>query len=261
MSDNKKQALHTALSIVIAVLVCAVGILLITSCIDIYKSGYRLFSPETVSASFSKIAAPIYILLALIIGGIFVNIFLPLEKKPLKASVSDRVQIRNLTKKIDFDLCDADTKKKLQLEKNLRLATLIVLLALVLLGTIFSLVFALNLNNYPYADANIEVLTVFLSTLRYLLIPFTYAIIASYVLKFSLKRELSLLKEAIKSAKTSAPVSKITKKEPHKAWSIVPVCVFVALGAAFVILGIFNGGANDVISKAVKICTECIGLG
>ncbi len=31
--------------------------------------------------------------------------------------------------------------------------------------------------------------------------------------------------------------------------------------AALVILGILNGGLRDVLAKAVKICTECIGLG
>lgn len=28
-----------------------------------------------------------------------------------------------------------------------------------------------------------------------------------------------------------------------------------------VVLGVVNGGARDVLAKAVKICSECIGLG
>ena len=37
----------------------------------------------------------------------------------------------------------------------------------------------------------------------------------------------------------------------------------VLLAAAIVLLlaGIFNGSARDVFGKAVKICTECVGLG
>ena len=35
----------------------------------------------------------------------------------------------------------------------------------------------------------------------------------------------------------------------------------LAVGALFVILGIANGGMADVVQKAIKICTECIGLG
>lgn len=33
------------------------------------------------------------------------------------------------------------------------------------------------------------------------------------------------------------------------------------LGLALVLLGVLNGGAQDVLTKAVKICSECIGLG
>lgn len=34
-----------------------------------------------------------------------------------------------------------------------------------------------------------------------------------------------------------------------------------ALGLLLVVLGVLNGGARDVLAKAVKICSECIGLG
>ena len=36
---------------------------------------------------------------------------------------------------------------------------------------------------------------------------------------------------------------------------------FYLAAVALVILGILNGGLRDVLAKAVKICTECIGLG
>ena len=33
------------------------------------------------------------------------------------------------------------------------------------------------------------------------------------------------------------------------------------LGLALVVLGILNGGAQDVLAKAIRLCSECIGLG
>ena len=33
------------------------------------------------------------------------------------------------------------------------------------------------------------------------------------------------------------------------------------LGLALVALGAANGGARDVLAKAIRICSECIGLG
>ncbi|MBQ8302391.1 MAG: thioredoxin [Clostridia bacterium] len=35
----------------------------------------------------------------------------------------------------------------------------------------------------------------------------------------------------------------------------------LGISLVLVVLGIFNGGVADVLGKAVKICTECIGLG
>ncbi len=37
--------------------------------------------------------------------------------------------------------------------------------------------------------------------------------------------------------------------------------VLLGAAAALVVLGAMNGGARDVLVKAVNICTECIGLG
>ena len=35
----------------------------------------------------------------------------------------------------------------------------------------------------------------------------------------------------------------------------------LTVAVVFIVIGIFNGGMGDVLAKAVKICTECIGLG
>ncbi|MBR3247215.1 MAG: thioredoxin [Clostridiales bacterium] len=34
-----------------------------------------------------------------------------------------------------------------------------------------------------------------------------------------------------------------------------------AAAVIFIVVGVLNGGARDVLAKAVKICSECIGLG
>lgn len=38
-------------------------------------------------------------------------------------------------------------------------------------------------------------------------------------------------------------------------------CAVLALAAVLIVLGIANGGMKDVLIKAIKICTECVGLG
>ena len=53
-------------------------------------------------------------------------------------------------------------------------------------------------------------------------------------------------------------------KIPDKTNQILLIVARSAVGViavTFIIVGIFNGGANDVLIKAINICTECIGLG
>ena len=45
---------------------------------------------------------------------------------------------------------------------------------------------------------------------------------------------------------------------PHKEkWRLI----LFLLSLLFMLLGVINGGARDVLIKAINICTECIGLG
>ena len=37
--------------------------------------------------------------------------------------------------------------------------------------------------------------------------------------------------------------------------------ILLAAAVCFVVMGIFNGSMRDVLVKAIKICTECVGLG
>ena len=51
---------------------------------------------------------------------------------------------------------------------------------------------------------------------------------------------------------------------PDKVNGILLIVSRAAVGAVaitFIVLGVLNGGANDVLTKAIAICTECIGLG
>ncbi len=48
-----------------------------------------------------------------------------------------------------------------------------------------------------------------------------------------------------------------TKRKPH-----LPLQAALLTGALILIIsGILNGGAQDVLAKAINICSECIGLG
>ncbi len=63
--------------------------------------------------------------------------------------------------------------------------------------------------------------------------------------------------KAGKAAKAQGPV---TPKAEMKHAGVIRAAVVVA-AAAFILAGVLNGSARDVLIKAIHICTECVGLG
>ena len=48
---------------------------------------------------------------------------------------------------------------------------------------------------------------------------------------------------------------------PNRLALNITRCAVFVTSVTFIILGIFNGSMNDVLIKAIQICTECVGLG
>ena len=71
----------------------------------------------------------------------------------------------------------------------------------------------------------------------------------------------------IRDEKLGKPVKGIEMKKRTKPATngIKPVTIvrlaILVIAIAFIIIGIVNGSARDVLFKAVTICTECVGLG
>ncbi len=97
--------------------------------------------------------------------------------------------------------------------------------------------------------------------------PYTRERVGEYLL-WLLPISLLLLISVIATAFLGSEKEKIVGKKgmTHLGKShpraLLAVRISVAvLASALIIFGIFAGGMTDVLGKAVKICTECIGLG
>ncbi len=81
----------------------------------------------------------------------------------------------------------------------------------------------------------------------------------SFILKDqSLKKEIELSRQA--PAHEGEP-KQIRSPELKPQTVTIARTALVVLAVVFIIMGIANGGARDVLIKAVNICTECVGLG
>ena len=69
------------------------------------------------------------------------------------------------------------------------------------------------------------------------------------------------VKDEAYMARTISPLpAKAVSQEGGRVPLIVRTAV-LALAVAFIVLGILNGGLEDVLTKANAICMECVGLG
>jgi hypothetical protein len=92
-----------------------------------------------------------------------------------------------------------------------------------------------------------------------LAVPFIYGIFAAYHRRGSLQKEIELVKQAIPGAPAVAKDETLPADRSKLFLGLRIALLVVAVG--IMVYGFFAGGTNDVLTKAINICTECVGLG
>ena len=233
------------------------------SCYNIYQLGDRPFTPESISDAFSKIQAIIYVTMCGVAIGALLKIFLPLDEPKFKANIAPFTTLKRLQDKYDLSACE---KADIATYKKAKVIRIILKVITIVLCTIFSLpalIVALVPASYTM-EYNQSIVT-----LCYLIIP-AFIVCALFALAYVYSNGI-LINTQISSFKALVADGKVQKREETECsackrrkerYHIAAARIIIATVAViFIVLGIFNGGMADVLSKAINICTECIGLG
>ena len=277
MSQKNLKTLHLVYSLVLSALALALATVLVVMCIDIYNSGPHPFTRESVGERLLKISPLIYIFIAAVICGVVLNTVAPVEKERAKGTVPNALVLRRLYGKMGT--MTKETSDKIEKQRAIRFIMIVVSFILILGASIASLIYVLSVLE-PSADMHGATISASLGTLRFFIAPLSYLIVTVFVCKSSVKKELDAVKEQIKLKnegeerdEARGAVTKLTDelyeslksaKEPkvwHKYFSFAFKCALACTAIVFIFVGIDNGGMADVLGKAVKICTECIGMG
>ena len=255
--------IHTGYGIFLAIVVVAVAVCFAVSCISIYRDGGSSpFTPESISAHFNKIAIPTYISIAALIIGAIIAIVMPEKESELGKIYNPYIPLRALGSRLKLSECDGELADDIRKERKFRILirVLCAVICIALFGA--ALLFSLDFSRFSATDVNREVLGCVLISLPLSLGALVLIFAAAMINSASAVRELEITKWAI-SRRKSALMPK--KEEKESRLGSVSVNIFrvivLGVGIAFVILGINNGGMEQVLGKAVRICTECIGLG
>ncbi|MBQ9762441.1 MAG: hypothetical protein IJV82_05115 [Oscillospiraceae bacterium] len=258
MANEKRKRIHLIYGCILSVLLILMGIALITSCLDIYNSGDKPYTPESVVNHFHKISPLIYLTIAAIVGGIILNLAIPLPQSRPKAIRDNYEALIRLRSKVDALNPEYDLPAK-QEQKKRRSLQIISAVVCVLL-CIHPLVYFCNQQNFVGTVTDCVVKAMILC-LSYAFVVLLVTFACKLVCQKSVSKEIEIYKKAIaeKAYSPAAPGPKNISNEKMRIFVIRAIVVSVAF--VFIVLGIFNGGAEAVLSKANAICMECIGMG
>jgi hypothetical protein len=273
LTEKNKKRIHLGFGILLSAMLVLVGILFISSCYSIYKSGQSPFTRASISAAFSKIAVWVYIALSLVIVSAGISLAIPTETQKLRGGRSISVLVKKLSERVDLNAAESELAEKIGKERALRRILDCIRLALIILSATLPLIFLLNPANFPAVSGeyNAEILHGMLVYLAFLAPLFVYEVLYIILRDLSLGREHALLKEVLASSGISNTADNshnclICKTVDYLKKNEKPILLgvriaLVGCALVFIVMGITNGGMADVLNKAIKICTECIGLG
>lgn len=259
MSDLTKKKIRLIYAALLSVMLIVTGVLLMVACVNVYKIGARPFTPENISAAFAKISVFVWITVGAVLVGAVLALILPEEKKKPLALRDKKETLARLLGRLNPDTADGELRAKMEAEKKLCRYLRIASVALCVIAAIPALVYVLDFRHFG-ADYDSSVVRACAWLLPCTFLSMGIFLTFSCFENASIERQIALAKAAMLESKNSTP---LTTKEIYTDNRVIAM-IRIAIAAAAVILmvaGILNGGMADVLSKAINICTECIGLG
>ena len=274
---KKADKIRLYYGIFLGVFTVVVGVLFIVQAALIYYGGDdsngKNYTRELVGEKLKQILIPVCFWIAAIIAGFVLSVVFPEQEQRLKAKMSAGETVSRLRRRLPEGALTEEgkqAKKYYYARWGARLAALAVCLA----AAIASIVYLFQPVHFPAEDINHEILVMLKNVLPWVGVAFAACCGAVTFDYYMAKRELGSVKQLLATKSgvpknsfffdeaTAAVDGAVAKVKPHSKWILLGVRLAVlVLGVTFVLLGIFNGGATDVLIKAINICTECIGLG
>ncbi len=242
------------LGILLSISIFISGICMIMQCLAIYNSGDKPYSRQAVALAFGEISLPVFICLALVIITFIYNFVVDGIYARGTVIKNNSYTIKAIARNKDVYNIDDPTLKK---ERRTRMIYSTIQVVLIIIGFTFFFFYALNPSNFHQSEINasmIKAMAVFGSCI---LIPFVYSIISAFVINKSREREIKKIRELAKDAPAKSTTDNISNKNVYIFIKIAALLV----AAGIIVYGLCSGGTADVLTKAINICTECIGLG
>ena len=263
----------------LGMLILALGVGFAWACLSMYRQGGSSpFSRENIALYFDRLAPLVYVSLIGIVGGwvLFAvsacrlgtddGAAVPSLKKG-KAVKSPSAMLKRLVERLNFAAIPSDFHRKMVREQMLR-RWLVIFAAVLCAGSVMpAVIWCADSARFSVEHLNRDVAAASRLILVGTVLALATATLAVLLYDESVMRELTWIKAAVAEVKGEAllPADKAAARKiawtekPRWVWSVRGLLAVAAV--VLVVLGVLNGGMADVLGKAIRICTECIGLG
>ncbi len=257
MNTKTVKALRLGYGILTGLAAIVAGICLMGACLGIYRSGGdQTYTAAKVAQYFAPIATPVYLALALAIGSFILDFLLPRDSRKKKPEKNYGAVLRRLMEKRSLTQGDPQVLQGMLKAENTRRFHWLVSIVLLVAGSVLFLIFGADPRQFGMTGINESMAQAMYIMLPCLGVPFGYAVFAAYYNKVSLQKQADLARQLPIVEKTAAP------SVPQGSKSVqIARCILLCVALACLIYGFMAGGTADVLTKAVNICTECVGLG
>lgn len=247
----KKQQFQKLYTVVTGVCILTAALCLMGSC------GYLFFcqgefTRENVAEVFVCISLPVYLALGMAVLGFFLDILQPQKARKLTAPRQEWLILKRLRSRVALTTCDAGVRDQILRERRKQCFYQAVSAAMAIMVPVSLLVYLLTDDRFPREDINGSVLGLLGVLAPGLAMNLAWSLISGLKHAASCRREIDLLKPV------AGPRDGLTDSRKSVA---APRLVLLAAAVLLLVWGFVSGGAADVLTKAINICTECIGLG
>ncbi len=254
MTENNKKLIRIGYFALVSLALVAVAVLLMVACVNIYNLGDYPFTRELVAQEFDKIAIPVYVCLGLVVLGVVLHPLLPCPTDTDKDR--DRMTVQRMTALVDLTRCPDDLANAIKKERQQRKLLQVVTVLLFIAGLAVLVWYALSFERFSMEDINGSFVKFGRMLLPCVGAPGVFGTLALFYNRKSYRREIELFRQVPAEAKVTAAPAAATP-----AWEKVVKLAVLVIATGLIVGGFIAGGWVDVLTKAINICTECVGLG
>lgn len=267
---ERRDKIRFSYSIFLGVFTAVIGILFLAEAAELYYSGVAalgadrgMYSRAEVGARLLDMLAPLILwILAILLGAVIYELY-PAPKQRTKAdpmALYRRLRMRASEEK------DPDVYAALKRAEKVRFAVRCFTVGFCLLAAVMCIVYLATASHFTsLAELNQNILHMVANVFPWVGAALVALILEAVFEGLFATKMLPELRRIVGSQVTlpkwKVQMDKVGAFFDNK-WTIFAIRIAVfALGVTFIGLGIWNGGAQSVLIKAINICSECIGLG